>query len=377
MRFFVHAFPWDLLDAGLDAALDHLKGQIGISGVTVPVVLPAVCQLRTEKFDPVIFQSVGGLFFEPTAEQYVGTQIKPVAASWKKAKTALPKIAAACAARKLSLRAALHVTTPGQLASKYPQLAAQNLLGSVSATKLCPSHPDVQEWIIRMCTDLSAIEEIDSLLLDDFATGWTEDFIAPPILPGPLDLLHVAREFCFCEACHRETSKIGIDLLALQKTLRTWFVEASNGQRPSEYGDLIEDLVADEGFHRMVQWSGALSGKLLKDCRHHWPRELVVNYDRLPQYTVETGLDAVDTVTVSEWDEMAKEELSAFRERGRVEQHRDVRWVGEHSPDEIVRECQAVARATFDGIELSTFGSISEGKWDSIRQAIRFARRQK
>src|SRR5690349_13438156 len=99
----MNCYPWDLVDEGIDAVLDRLKGEAGVTGISVPFSCGPIVQLRPHAgVSPRTFRSRGGVQFQPEASHYTGTRIRPVVADWLRKSNPLAAIAEACAKRGLA-----------------------------------------------------------------------------------------------------------------------------------------------------------------------------------------------------------------------------------------------------------------------------------
>lgn len=160
---------WDLVDEGIDDVLDRLKGEAGITGISVPLVCPPVEQLRPHKgVSPRTFRSQGGAQFQPRAEFYANTRLKPVVAEWLKKSNPLPAVAEACAKRGLSLRGEIDCCQSPVLIEKYPFAAAKDVFGETNPNWLCPVNPDVAEFLIAQAIELGSMAILNSMEIQHF-----------------------------------------------------------------------------------------------------------------------------------------------------------------------------------------------------------------
>jgi len=208
IRAHLTAYPWDLIDEREEAVLDRLRGEIGVTGLSLWVASPPVRQLRVRDVEPRIFSTRGGLFFRPSDEPYTGTRCKPLASGWHKGSDPLARIADACADRSLDLRAVVSATATGRVAQRHPEMACKNVFGAVSDTGLCLANPDVQSYLCGLVTDLSGRYQLTGVSIADFALAWPEAWNQDLRCGVPLD--DMARSLlgiCFCESCHQGDSR--------------------------------------------------------------------------------------------------------------------------------------------------------------------------
>ena len=131
------AYPWDLMDEGLDAALDSLQGDIGVTGVSVWASTPPEFQLRVRPLVPRCFRTDGGLCFQPDVPLYGDSRCRPATADWIKSRNPLAKIGAGCESRALAMRAIVSLTRIGGLAERHASVARKNVFGAPSRRFVC------------------------------------------------------------------------------------------------------------------------------------------------------------------------------------------------------------------------------------------------
>ncbi len=198
----------DFATSGVEELLDRAQGELGVTGISVPVVCPPVARLRTGTgVSPRIARSPGGVFFEPQERHYAATRCKPIIAGLPKSRGLFESVVQACRARDLDCRAVIHAATAGQMATKYSQTAAQTAFGDPWPGRVCLVNPDVQAFLAAVCDDLASNYEITGLELAEVHVGRLSAVssaldLAFDVGPGGLSLLGV----CFCESCRQLTS---------------------------------------------------------------------------------------------------------------------------------------------------------------------------
>jgi hypothetical protein len=163
----VSCYLWDLVDEGIDDVLDRLRGETGATGVSVAVSCPRVGLLRPHRgVSPRTFRSEGGLQFQPGKDAYVGTRIRPVVAEWLRKANPLAAVAQGCQQRDLALRGRVVCCHSPVLASRYESCAVKDVFGDLHPAWLCPSNPDVREYVRALLADLSASYPFETLELE-------------------------------------------------------------------------------------------------------------------------------------------------------------------------------------------------------------------
>src|SRR5262249_48576048 len=89
---------WDLVDEGIDTVLDRLKGEAGITGISVPLSCPVDTYFRPHQgVSPRRFRTRGGVQFQPHSQTYASTRLRPIVAEWLRKTNPLTQVAEACA----------------------------------------------------------------------------------------------------------------------------------------------------------------------------------------------------------------------------------------------------------------------------------------
>ena len=273
-------YPWDLVDEGVDRVLDRLRGEAGVSGISVATHYHGVDQLRPHAgVSPRRFRSAGGAQFQPDAGAYVATRYRPAVAEWLRKSDPLAAIGEACTKRDLLLRA-WHVCMHGAAAvERYPAGAVKDAFGEVNPSWLCPSNLDVRELLRAMVADLSGRYPFDSIELEQ--VGFPNDLHshAHPKTGFPCgEAGDWLRSLCFCESCRQMASRDGVDTEAAAAAARRHLERIFATGEPLHVGPA--DLAADEptliGY---VDWRCRQVTSLVQLVRSSCRCRLVVHRD--------------------------------------------------------------------------------------------------
>ncbi|MFQ5495490.1 MAG: hypothetical protein ACE5EX_08925, partial [Phycisphaerae bacterium] len=267
---YLTTFPWDLLDEGLDAALDRLHGQVGLTGVCVWAASPPVRYLRTRDVKPRFFRTRGGLFFHPDVPRYESTRCRPLVAAAATAEDPLVRIADACAEHRLALRMIVAAATAPRLARAQPEMAAKNLFGDVSRRTVCLANPNVEAYLCTLAADLSSRRHVSGVILADMGIGWGEATEPPPVglePLGPSD--RTLLSICFCESCRQRAGEHGVDVAAAQRFARAVLEKTlDTGTGPD--GGLKAILDESPSLRAWFDWRraalSALLGRIVEAC---------------------------------------------------------------------------------------------------------------
>lgn len=255
---------WDLLDEGVDDVLDSLKGEANISAISIPLVCPPVDALRVHKgVSPRTFRSRGGAQFQPQAEHYAGTRLRPVVAEWLRRKDPLPHVIEAAIKRGLGVRGEIVCSDAPTIADKYPHAACKNVYGDPSPSRLCPANPDVQEYLRALVANLQqgyALAEIEISGLDWRGPKFAAD---TPLDTSPTRPALARRAIaylgaiCFCESCRQQADRAGLNVTRIaQEVEATLDRLLSSGEAAEDVDGIraqIDGLAAYEAYqHKLL-----------------------------------------------------------------------------------------------------------------------------
>ncbi|MGQ9651853.1 MAG: hypothetical protein ACUVXJ_17250 [Phycisphaerae bacterium] len=212
----IWAYPWDLVDEGIDQALDRLKGEAAVTGVSLAVTYHSIEQLRPHpEVNPRTFRSPGGAQFQPVSEFYAATRLRPVVAPWLKKSNPLAAISQCCEKRGLKLRAWIVCCHGSATVARYPTFAMKDVFGDSSVNWLCPVNPDVREYLRALVKDLTTHYLFDTIELE--RPSFPEKLHSHAhhktgVVLGPVgEFLY---NLCFCESCRQAAKRDGVNVEA-------------------------------------------------------------------------------------------------------------------------------------------------------------------
>ncbi|MFQ5590614.1 MAG: hypothetical protein ACE5HE_05590 [Phycisphaerae bacterium] len=372
------AYPWDLIDEGVDAVLDCLQGEVGVDGLTVWAATPPVLQLRMRSVEPRVFRTDGGAAFQPCADHYTTSRCKPIVAEWVKTRNPLATIAEACAKRNLRLRARVSATLTGRLVDHNPHMASKSVFGTYSRASACLANPDVQEYLCGLATDLCATYGLSGLAVTDLQSGWVEAFserLQPASVLG--DEQRRLLSICSCESCYQKTGAAGVDLnrvlqwanTRLQRSLDAGCAGNTTGNDTVDVESPLADLHrwrAAELEALLTRISSTCLGELLLDIRG-WHSSGSMEYlDTL--LPIPAGaiirVAGAEELPATPRPEARRTEISV--PTGALIGTRD---------GEFVSMAYRAAEMGFSAVEIDHYGVATSAVLTTVKQAARFARR--
>lgn len=373
---YITAYPWDLIDDDLPTVLDRLQGEVGVSGVSVRMSTPALTRLRVRDVEPRVFRTRGGVYFPFNEERYQNTRCKPILSSWAKPKDPLTKIATACDERGLKLRIKLSASRTGRIAQRQPEMACKNVFGDPSEESLCLSNLDVQSFLGSLVEEISTRHALAAVSLTDFHTAWAEAIHNSEIAGRRLvEVEQYLLGMCFCESCRQKANAASVDIVAAKDTAQRIVQERLDGQLPSQQS--VDAVLENHPELAAYQtWRGQELSTLLNLLQENCSCSLFV--DRPVSGVLQSmqgGLQCGDVGVIHQYstdDSIATVESHATRGHG-------LRLPGSFAigsqAQPFVQAFTKAAEHGISSIEMEDHGTLSEPAFDTIRQAIRFARR--
>jgi len=376
LRAFMAVYPWDLADEGVERVLDRLLGEVGVTGLSLWVGSPPVVQLRVRDVEPRVFRTAGGIFFLPAEGAYAGTRCQPVVSGWLKGSNPLPRIAEACAARGLELRAIVSAASTALTPERYAEMTCRNAFGSRSQRNLCLANPDVQTYLGRLARDLSSNYGLAGLTLVDFGIAWADAFA--PEFRDVLRPRGAARSLlatCFCESCHQKATAAGVDVPSARRSVRAALQRSLETGLPAPQ---IESMATDHpplaAYHR---WRSdelcTLLRHVVESCRCPLLLDRPSPSTGCPQHeSFDWSVPGVVITRVDHRDQLGAALLPAAQGN---ELRVTPSLVFGHDGAELVSMLSHATELGFKGVTFDHYGLLPDAVLTSIKQAIRFARR--
>lgn len=378
---YITAYPWDLLDEGVDDVVDYVHGELGVEGLAVWAAAPACNQLRVRLVEPRFVQSDGGFLFRPGEEAYAGTRCKPVVASFVKTRCPLDGIAKACDESGLKLRLMISAAKIGRMAKRQPEMACVNLYGAKAKGDLCLANPDVQALLVALVKDVAGRYSPDSITMRDLAIRWDDDL--PPdsgAVLGGLSALRAIMSLCFCESCQQRSGEQGVDASQV-KRLATVFIDQAFRKGAEWAQDEFNSTIETAEFAAYLNWRQRELGSLIERIGTASGCAMLVEYDqpesgagfdfhRLPagNHGVAIKLASLDASNPpgGATDGSFRQEISL-----------SAGLLNDCAESEVVSFVARAVERGCSGVRFADFGCLTESALSSVRQAARYARRTK
>jgi len=376
---------WDLVDEGIDNVLDRLKGEAGVTGITVPLSCGPVNQLRPHAgVSPRTFRSRGGIQFQPNAEFYSGTRIRPVVAEWLRKSNPLPAVVEACEKRGLTLRASLVFCNNPAIVDRHEHCAVKDVFGDINPNWLCPVNPDVREYLRGLVNDISSSFPLQSIELRAFA--FPDEFSVSDAARTGFDLGRVGLwlcSLCFCESCRQSAARDGIDAAAAARSASVTLERIFARGQPLESS--VHEFLADQDLlQAFSDWRceqiTSLIESIRPSCRCRFAvheqggRDCGADYAAIANHcdVLVAACDPNEAVIQSAFGAALRETHDA----GRIELALSA--CSPECPDAptLVRAMRQAARLGIRSVQISNYGLIPLKRLEWIKEAIRYAQRE-
>lgn len=216
----IWAYPWDLVDEGVEAAVDHIAS-LGLDAISLAVVYHSgkFISPRNPK-RRVYFPEDGVIYFKHNQSKFEGMPLQP-ARSKLVAEDVVGRAERHCKSRRMQFVAWTVGTHNTRLASSHLDLAACNAFGDHYLYALCPSHDAVREYLKTLVGDLLEHYPFDAVELESyghtgFLHGYHHEFYSVSLALFEQALLAL----CFCPACGAMASEAGVDFERLRTEVR-------------------------------------------------------------------------------------------------------------------------------------------------------------
>lgn len=213
----MYVYAWDLWEEGIGPVVDRLRGA-GLNAVSLATAYHAGKFLRPHAPEKKIwFPEDGTVYFRPDARCY--GRLTPQPAAMLDHFDALSELESHAPDFHCSgWTVGLHNTRLGQA---HPDLACQTAFGDPLHNALCPSQPEVREYLVALCADLARHAVIDEIAIEApgfqvYRHGHHHEFELIELTPDVETLLGI----CFCPACQTAASTAGVNAGALARQAR-------------------------------------------------------------------------------------------------------------------------------------------------------------
>lgn len=240
MQFALWAYPWDLLDEGVESVAERCL-DLGVSELNVATNYHSVQPFLPHNPERKTFFAQASSYFHPNEEHY--SRLSPVPNETMGEADWLAAIDEAFAQTELTLNSWTIGCHNSRLGMANPDLTLESPFGDSLAFGLCPSQSAVQEYLCGLLADLSERADFGRIELETFdyfygtGFGWHHD-------KYHVDLGRIG-EFlfglCFCDACRERARNAGVDVETARNQSRAGIRQAIDGAIEEKPADWVDD----------------------------------------------------------------------------------------------------------------------------------------
>lgn len=263
----IYAYAWDLADAGVPQALGELEA-LGLDTVTIAGSYHAGKFLRPHAHGGKVYvPDDGTVYFKAERSRYGA--IAPVVNSLVHERDVLSEVAGSPQIAANVWLVLLHNSRLGQL---FPHATVRNTFGDRYVYSLCPSVPDVRDYAVALCRDVTDRYKVAGLTLETpgflpYSHGYHHEFAmvrANRWLDARLGL-------CFCDHCAGLAAADGIDVPRLKDQVRQEIEDylAGDVDLPDDMAEAfwLSDMATDGALSSFLRWRCGVVTSLVREIR--------------------------------------------------------------------------------------------------------------
>lgn len=413
-------YAWDVADEGIDNALDVLSSRAGVNSAYLVGLMHKEKRPLHARFYPhnpvrkYYLPEDSRVYWKPTAAHYTGRIApQPSERDFLKDTDWLQVTIDGARARGMRTGCEIsHTVIDAALArSEFPDVLQRDIDGSfVGAYEAgeneralpCLNHPEVQQYLIGLFTDLATNYDLDFVqtCLVAFGAGNDDPTAGPKGAGRWQNMLAVATGGCFCSECERKARAEGLDWEAVRSEV-SHLARLHRRQGLAELHErhLLDESSVSEGTfwlenEAFAAWMHFRKRSVTELFR--LVREALDGTGRAVEFRLNTymtvperaGLDFVsafrhvDSVRESDYsDQLGTPEGVAIKRAKLMKVRRALRddqkliaalGVRPHAtPETLIASVKAAVDAGADGLSLGHYDGATMERLDAVREGVR------
>ena len=264
----IYAYPWDLAETGVSAAVDRFLA-LGLDTVTIAGSYHAGKFLRPRgKAGKVYFPEDGTVYFKPDPSRYGA--IKPIAHSMLSSGQDMVRELAG--QDRLATNVWLVLLHNTRLGAAHIEFTVANAFGDRYVYNLCPSAPEARAYAIGLARDVTESYPVSGVSLETpgflpYAHGFHHEFA----LNRGNRWLDSQLGLCFCPHCMAGAKRAGIAIEPLRRQVAA-DIEAYLGSDVDFPADMAEafwtaDARSDGDLRALLDWRCTVVASLVGEIR--------------------------------------------------------------------------------------------------------------
>jgi len=232
MEFGIWAYPWDLLDEGVETVADRLV-EMGITEISLATNYHSVQTFNPHNPERKTFFARANAYFQPD-DRY--DRLRPTVNPVMGEEDWIERIADSVEETPLSLNSWTIGCHNSVLGMEYRDVTLQTPFGDPLVFGLCPSHPDVRKYLLNVVSDLDERNHFEAIELETFhyfyGTGWSWHHDKFHAKLGPLG--EFLWGLCFCEHCRERAADAGVNVAEANAVCRNTITDIVKGDHSTE-----------------------------------------------------------------------------------------------------------------------------------------------
>ena len=250
----MYCYPWDLADDGAKSASDTLR-QRHINTITLAGAYHAGKFLRPHSgIGKVYFPADGTVYLKPDMTRY--GVLKPQENSMVADHDMFEEC---CNLGDINVNAWMVLLHNSRLGQLHPHSTVQNAFGDPYINSLCPSAPEVADYAVNLCCDISERYPVSGISFESpgFAP-YFHDYHHEFGMVRPNVWLDNLLGLCFCQHCIAGATADGIDASALQQRVKSAIEKYLNSDidHPDDMAQAFwqSGIILDPDLAQFLKW---------------------------------------------------------------------------------------------------------------------------
>lgn len=215
----MYAYPWDLIDHGLERAADELT-ELGIDAVQLSFSYHVATFLNPRNSSrKVRFGEPGVLEFQPASTVSEAWPFQPPVAAEVTDEHHLVALVQRLGNNGLAVLAWVVYLYSHSLAKQRPELAVENAFGDRHGAQLCPANPAVREYVQSLTRAVLAHQGLSGFVAESLSfLTYDYGFLNLKSAVVPSSAAARLLSLCFCRHCSSRATGADIDVDALRRS---------------------------------------------------------------------------------------------------------------------------------------------------------------
>ena len=273
MRKGFFAYPWDLLDEGIDTALQTMAGRCGCNAIALTASYHSARIFRPRLSPKIYVRPGAAVAFTPRAKNYEADAPLPIVEERVAQAHVLEQAREWCEKAGMDFGLWTVGLHNSNLGSAQPQLCMRGCFGDVYHYILCPSNPRARAYLRGLIRDICEQFRPQRILLETANFLGMLHWVHHERFPSTIGEVESSLSFlCFCPDCLARAAQRGVDGEAVRQQVARWTEACLNDERgalPATFtiADIPALLVESPALYGYVQMRTEVTATLVREVR--------------------------------------------------------------------------------------------------------------